>query len=157
MSMDPHQIASLFHIDVTPETGPRGRKTQDDGGEIVIDLLQQLVIGQERQNKLLEDLVQQSNSTQKQRASELGQWKEANPGLARQCRAAAETLSRVQNEFLHNLTDEVTDNEECLLDGEFVLNEFVDRYGPRLAHLNGVLQVLSQLSTTPDTASAPQQ
>ncbi len=24
--------------------------------------------------------------------------------------------------------------------------EFVDRFGPRLAHLNGVLQVLSQLS-----------
>ena len=157
MSMDPHQIASLFHIDVTPETGPRDRKAEDNGGEVVIDLLQQLVIGQERQNKLLEDLVQQNNSTQKQRASELGQWKEANPGLARQCRAAAETLSRVQNEFLHNLTDDVTDNEECLLDGEFVMNEFVDRYGPRLAHLNGVLQVLSQLSTTPNNANAPQQ
>ena len=28
-------------------------------------------------------------------------------------------------------------------------NEFVDRYGPRLAHLNGVLQVLSQLSSIP--------
>ena len=27
-----------------------------------------------------------------------------------------------------------------------MLNEFVDRFGPRLAHLNGVLQVLSQLS-----------
>ena len=27
------------------------------------------------------------------------------------------------------------------------LNEFVDRFGPRLAHLNGVLQVLSQLSS----------
>jgi len=32
------------------------------------------------------------------------------------------------------------------MDGEFMLNEFVDRFGPRLAHLNGVLQVLSQLS-----------
>jgi hypothetical protein len=27
-----------------------------------------------------------------------------------------------------------------------MLNEFVDRFGPRLAHLNGVLQVLAQLS-----------
>jgi hypothetical protein len=34
-----------------------------------------------------------------------------------------------------------------MLDGDFALNEFVDRYGPRLAHLNGVLQVLSQLSS----------
>jgi hypothetical protein len=30
-----------------------------------------------------------------------------------------------------------------------MLNEFVDRYGPRLAHLNGVLQVLAQLGSTP--------
>ena len=37
------------------------------------------------------------------------------------------------------------DNYETLLDGEFMLNEFVDRFGPRLAHLNGLLQVLSQL------------
>jgi hypothetical protein len=32
-----------------------------------------------------------------------------------------------------------------LIDGEFMFNEFVDRHGPRLAHLNGVLQVLAQL------------
>ena len=38
---------------------------------------------------------------------------------------------------------------EGYLEGDFLLNEFVDRYGPRLAHLNGVLQVLSQLSNTP--------
>jgi hypothetical protein len=28
-----------------------------------------------------------------------------------------------------------------------MLNEFVDRFGPRLAHLNGVLQVLAQLGS----------
>jgi hypothetical protein len=31
------------------------------------------------------------------------------------------------------------------------LSEFVDRYGPRLAHLNGVLQVLAQLSSNNPT------
>jgi hypothetical protein len=113
-------------------------------------LLRQLVLGQERQSKLLEELIQQTGAAQRQRASELGQWKQANPALSRRCKMAAETLSRVQNEFLANLTEEVADNEECLLDGEFLLNEFVDRYGPRLAHLNGVLQVLSQLSCTAD-------
>jgi hypothetical protein len=54
-------------------------------------------------------------------------------------------LSRVQAQFLESITDEVEANEEDLLDGEFVLSEFVDRFGPRLAHLNGVLQVLAQL------------
>lgn len=86
------------------------------------------------------------SAAQKQRNQELGQWKSANPDLAQNCRAAAETLSRVQTEFLNTLTDEVNNNADVLLDGEFMLNEFVDRFGPRLAHLNGVLQVLAQLS-----------
>ena len=53
----------------------------------------------------------------------------------------------MQTEFLHTLTFEVNDNFENMMDGEFVMNEFVDRFGPRLAHLNGVLQLLSQLSS----------
>ena len=145
----------MFHIDVTADAAA---PTADHGGdkqEMMVALLRHLVLGQERQSKLLEELIQQVNVTQRQRAAELGQWRAANPGLTRKCKAAAETLSRVQNEFLHRLTEEVADNEENLLDGEFLLNEFVDRYGPRLAHLNGVLQALAQLSFTPEPANSP--
>src|SRR5262249_12889786 len=102
---------------------------------------------QERQNQLLEELTHQLSAAQRQRAIELGQWKEANPEVARYCRLAAETLSRVQTQFLRNMTEEIIDNEDTLADGEFMLSEFVDRFGPRLAHLNGVLQVLTQLSS----------
>jgi hypothetical protein len=84
----------------------------------------------------------------------LNQWKAANPELARGCRLAAETLSQVQVEFLNSITREVTDNADVLMDGEFMLNEFVDRFGPRLAHLNGVLQVLAQLGAGPNPASS---
>ena len=59
-------------------------------------------------------------------------------------------MSKVQTRFIENLTEEVSENAEHLIDGEFMLNEFVDRYGPRLAHLNGVLQMLSQLAATPN-------
>ncbi len=68
----------------------------------------------------------------------MGQWKQANPHLARNCRMAAEALGKVQTEFLESLTAEVNANYENLLDGEFMLNEFVDRFGPRMAHLNGL-------------------
>jgi hypothetical protein len=158
MSSDPRNLPQSFHFDVTAELGKKsGDEMAGDKDGIMITLLQQLVLGQERHNELLAELLQQNNAAQRQRAHELGQWKQANPTLARRCKMAAETLSRVQNEFLENLTDEVADNEECLLDGEFVLNEFVDRYGPRMAHLNGVLQVLSQLSFTPDTSNSTSQ
>jgi hypothetical protein len=118
-------------------------------------LLRDILSAQDRQNELLEELVGHLGATQKQRANELGQWKQANPRLARNCRVAAEALGKVQAEFLESLTAEVNANYENLLDGEFMLNEFVDRFGPRMAHLNGLLQVLSQLSATPNPAGAP--
>ena len=40
---------------------------------------------------------------------------------------------------------EVNDSADDLSESDFLLNEMIDRFGPRLAHLNGVLQVLSQL------------
>ena len=154
MAGDANDFSPMFRIDVTQSASdPTAGAANMNNGYDVNALLQQLVIGQDRTNELLEELVDQLGSAQRQRANELGQWKEANPILARKCRAAAEALSQVQTEFLENLTYEVNDNFENLLDGEFVLNEFVDRYGPRLAHLNGVLQLLSQLSAVPHPAN----
>lgn len=145
MSNESQGFPPVFRIDVSAESG-QAANVQYDPSTVMIALLRQVVQGQARTNQLVEELIQQQNQFHRQRQNELGQWKEANPDLAKCCRMAAETLSRVQTQFLRNLTEEVSDNEESLMDGEFMLNEFVDRYGPRLAHLNGVLQVLSQLS-----------
>jgi hypothetical protein len=149
MSHESNEYPPVFRIDASAEPSADVGQPKYDPDAAIIALLRQLVAGQAKHTKLLEDLLQQQNAMQRQRASELGQWKEAHPELAKCCRTAAETLSRVQTQFLRSLTEEVLDNEECLMDGEFMLNEFVDRYGPRLAHLNGVLQVLSQLSSMP--------
>jgi hypothetical protein len=121
----------------------------------VVGVLRQLVAGQDRQNELLEELIGQIGLNQRQRAQELGQWKQANPRLARNCRLAAEALGKVQTEFLVSLTREIGDNYENFLEGDFMLHEFVDRFGPRMAHLNGLLQVLSQLSATPNPTATP--
>jgi hypothetical protein len=154
MSNESNGFPPVFRIDVSADAASSANHPQYDANVVVISLLRQLVAGQAKQTQVLEELLQQQNSAQRQRMMELGQWKQANPELARCCRTAAETLSRVQTQFLRNITDEVLENEDCLLDGEFMLNEFVDRYGPRLAHLNGVLQVLSQLSSIPATANS---
>ena len=144
MSERERQSHPLFtHIDVTPSS------TNSSSAESVPGLLSELVASQKRQNDLLEQLIQQMNAAQRQRANELGQWKQANPRLAKRCRDAAETLGQIQTRFLESVTEEIHDNADVMMDGEFMLNEFVDRFGPRLAHLNGVLQVLSQLSSVP--------
>ena len=155
MSHEPQRTRPpLFsQIDVTSAayTGtPGGRQDLEQ-----TRLLREILAAQDRQNELLEELVSHLGGAQKQRANELGQWKQANPRLARNCRMAAEALGKVQAEFLESLTTEVSANYENLMDGEFMLNEFVDRFGPRMAHLNGLLQVLSQLSATPNPTIAP--
>ena len=68
---------------------------------------------------------------------------------------AAESLGRAQTTFIENLADEVQDNAESLLEGEFLLGEFIDRFGPRLAHINGLLQVLSQLGSNNGQPASP--
>jgi len=156
MSQDRRSRPSLFtQIDVAH--GALGAGMSTGGGEKaeVVGLLRELLAAQDRHNELLEELVSHLCTAQRQRANELGNWKQANPGLARSCRVAAEALSRVQTEYLISLTQEISENYESLRDGEFMLNEFVDRFGPRLAHLNGLLQVLSQLSATPNPANTP--
>jgi hypothetical protein len=155
MSRDPNSAASLFtHVDVTAGTVSAGAR--EDFGDDTNGLLRQMLAAQDRQNELLEELIEQMSAAQKQRANELGQWKQANPHLARRCRRAAESLSKIQTQFLENLTEELNENVEHLMDGEFMLNEFVDRFGPRLAHLNGVLQMLSQLGANQNTSSSHQ-
>lgn len=154
MSVDPRQFSSMFSIDVTADPNLNKVNTNTDPAVEVITLLRMLISNQEKQNQLLEEVNEHLSASHKQRQQELGQWKQANPQLASSCRIAAETLSRVQTQFLENLTQEIADNEDSLVDGDFMLNEFVDRFGPRMAHLNGVLQVLSQLSANSSPADA---
>lgn len=115
------------------------------------ELLRQVLSAQDRTNEILEELVGLMANNHKQRAQELHQWKSANPGLAESCRDAAESLGKVQQQYLERITDEINYTAEDMIDGEFVLNEFIDRFGPRLAHLNGVLQVLAQLGSAGKT------
>lgn len=149
MPQDSQDISPVFRIDVAQSASDSSVSQSSAPQNEIAALLHQVVAGQDRQNELMEEMIEQMHAGQRQRASELTQWKEANPLLARRCRAAAEALSQVQTEFLQTLTVDVNDSHEAMIDSEFVLNEFVDRYGPRLAHLNGVLQLLSQLSANP--------
>lgn len=152
MSTQGKTAPALFsQVDVTPAHHARPIvESFDDPTE----LLREVLNAQDRTNELLEELVSTMSTVQKQRADELHEWRDANPYLAGACRNAAEALSRVQVDFLDRMTEEINDTSEDFVEGDFMLNEFVDRYGPRLAHLNGVIQVLSQLSSVSNPVSS---
>jgi len=108
-------------------------------------LLLRLVEGQDRQNELLEQISCDLILSKKPPAAGSNEWRDAHPATASKCRAAAQTLSRVQANLIDEMASDVIDAEEMLLESEFTVTEFIDRYASRLAHLNNVIQAMSQL------------
>ncbi len=150
MSDHSQPLATLFsQVDVTSGTPHHAYMPPAQEQN---ELLREVLAAQDRTNELLEELITNISANNRQRNNELTQWRDANPDLADSCREAAEALSRVQVEYLDRLTDEIKYSHEDMVEGDFMLNEFVDRYGPRLAHLNGVIQVLANLSAAPGPA-----
>lgn len=148
MSSSPRPAPPLFsQLDVSSSSHTSSNLSPR---EEQAELLREMLSAQDRTNELLEELANALAANQKQRANELNQWRNAHPALAVACRKAAEALTRVQIEYLDRMTEEINDTSDDMVEGEFVLNEFVDRYGPRLAHLNSVIQVLAQLSSVPN-------
>ncbi|MEI8227448.1 MAG: hypothetical protein WCH77_04200 [Planctomycetota bacterium] len=117
-------------------------------------LLRDMIALQTRSCELLGELVNQVSLQQRQRLAELKAWKEANPELARSCRQAAESLAKVHTEFLSGIARDAAENAEDFTDSEYALGEFIDRYGPRLAHFNGVLQLFAQLGAPLPTSDS---
>ena len=147
MSQESHSRPAVYtQLDVAAAAAPARTHAPVERDPENTRLLKDILATLDRQNELMEELVGFMCQNQRQRTQEMQQWRQANPGLVRSCRRAADSLGAVQTEFLRTMTREINDNAEAMTDGEFVLSEFVDRFGPRMAHLNGIMQVLSQLS-----------
>ena len=147
----PPALSMYSQVDVTPTSSPQVLAV---AATEQTELLREVLAAQDRTNELLEELVSVMAASHKQRAQELHQWKNANPELSAACRDAAEQLSRVQVDYLERITQEIDDTADDMSYGEFMMNEFVDRFGPRLAHLNGMIQVFAQLSSAPNDAKS---
>ena len=105
MAHDPSQISPVFRIDVSAEPGAPNTSNTSDPAQLTVALLHQMLAAQQKQNQLMEQLLQATVSMQKQRAHELQQWKEANPRLAKSCRRAADVTE--QRHRLHTDPDKV--------------------------------------------------
>ncbi|MFY8220460.1 MAG: hypothetical protein ACOVJ6_00960, partial [Pirellulales bacterium] len=58
-------------------------------------------------------------------------------------------------EFLAGIARDAAENADDFADSEYALGEFIDRYGPRLAHFNGVLQLFAQLGAPLPQSNPP--
>ncbi|MDO5307965.1 MAG: hypothetical protein Q4G03_00495 [Planctomycetia bacterium] len=115
------------------------------------DLVRQLIMVQSRQNDLLQEVVNQLSAAQKQRVRELAQWRRANPALAKSCKLASDCLGKLQTDMLSSLTYDLDVNYEAMQENEYMTSEFFEKYGPRIVHMNALLQTLSVLGNAPES------
>ena len=78
--------------------------------------------------------------------ADLERWQNGHEHILDQCKESLGGLEQVHAALMADLASYVRENHENLIDGEFALTDFVDRFGPRLAHLNTMLAVLRPLA-----------
>jgi hypothetical protein len=144
MSQDIRPLPLYTQVDIT--ANPSGASTDAPAGALEqAHVLREILVALDRQNELLEELVTNTSQHQRQRENELKKWRQENPHLAKNCRTAVNSLSQIHAGLLESMTNDINADADDMLEGDYALNEFVDRYGPRLAHLTGMLHILSQL------------
>ena len=117
----------------------------------VADLLRQLLAVQQEQVGLLKAQLAHHDSTPRWRAF-LARWEAEFPGLGSACRQALPAVERAYLALLRELTERLTADPEHLTD-EFVLSEFLDRYGLRLGQLGNIM---GQLVPLAEASAAPE-
>jgi len=127
------------------ENDPRALREMRQHQE-VIAALRDIANLQKRQNDLLVQLIGIQTAAQRQKAADLQRWREAHPELAQGCRKLLERMGEMQTEYFTRMVEHSIENDDCWEGSEFLFNEFIDQFGPRLIHLNSLLQSLSQLA-----------
>lgn len=135
-----------FQIDVT-STSP-ARPADPAAGPTApeaIDLLRQILEVQREQLTYQKAALQAHDTTSRWR-NFLSRWKEDFPGLSEACRRALPTLERCYGQLIVELTGSLNEQGADALDNDFALQEFLDRYGMRLAQLGTILNLVGPLA-----------
>ena len=109
-------------------------------------LLRQMLEVQRQQLDLSREMVQVNREQRARQGAELERWQAGHEDVLDACRETLGRLEQVHASLMGELASYVEDNHENLLEGDFSLSDFVDRFGPRLAHLNTMLAVLRPLA-----------
>jgi len=109
------------------------------------ELLRQLLEVQREQLALQRTLVAAHDHGSRWRHY-LTRWQQEFPELPEACRVALPILERSYGAMLAELADHLRQGEDDALDNEFVLGEFLDRYGMRLSQLGTILSLVAFLA-----------
>ena len=155
---NPPSAAWTYRMEVSPTGQGVASPTSNPNEPIVLlhllvnlqnqtlDALRQLLEVQRQQLDLARETVQVSREQRARQGAELERWQVGHDHVLDACRDTLGRLEQVHASLMGELANYVEDNQENLLEGDFSLSDFVDRFGPRLAHLNTMLAVLRPLA-----------
>jgi hypothetical protein len=135
-----------FQIDVTSSQTPAPVNTAASVATAEsLEVLRQILEVQREQLAYQKAAAQAHDLSSRWRAF-LGRWKEEFPGLSEACRKALPALERSYGQLIVELTDHLNTEDGTALDNDFGLQEFLDRYGMRLAQLGTILNLVGPLA-----------
>lgn len=132
----------LYVIPQVPTAMPE--PPQPGVGEVA-DLLRQLLDVQREQLAMVRAQQAAQDAIARWRAF-LGKWAGEFPDIGGACRQAVPAIERAFLTMIRELTDRLRADDADDLGDEFVLNEFLDRYGIRLVQLGNILSQIGPLA-----------
>jgi hypothetical protein len=111
-----------------------------------LEVQRQMLEVQRQQLEISRELIQVNREQRSRQAADLERWQTGHENVLSTCKETLGKLEQVHASLMYELANYVDDNHENLLEGDFSLSDFVDRFGPRLAHLNTMLAVLRPLA-----------
>jgi hypothetical protein len=136
-----------FQIDVTSTvSAPTQKEGQTTALPMpdVVDLLRQILEVQKEQLTYQRTAAAAHDLAARWRGF-LTRWQDEFPDLADGCRKAMPHLERVYGRLIGELTEKLNDEDDGV-DNDFALQEFLDRYGMRLAQLGTILNLVAPLA-----------
>ena len=133
-----------FQIDVS-SAQPAPAEPPPSPGPVseTVDLLRQMLEVQREQLAYQRAAAAAHDMTARWRAY-LSRWQHEFPDLSEGCRRIMPRLERCYGQLISDLTERLSD--EDAIDNDFVLQEFLDRYGMRLAQLGTILNLVAPLA-----------
>ncbi|MDE2506725.1 MAG: hypothetical protein KGM43_05910 [Planctomycetota bacterium] len=121
-----------------------------------IEMQRQVIELQRQQLELVRESAQIAREQRARQVAEIERWQAGHEGVVEACRESLGKLEHVHAALMGELGVYVEENYENLLEGDYSLSDFVDRFGPRLAHLNTILAVLRPLAAAAKRPEPPQ-
>ena len=85
----------------------------------------------------------------------LARWEQEFPNIGTACKQALPALERTYLSLIRDLTERVNSSDSGELEDEFVLSEFLDRFGIRLGQLGNILSQLAPLAEAAPAEPGP--